>query len=91
MLSALRLRHVYAAGAQSFKESFNILGFESVAGGQKFIEKFIELVEGDETGLIADLNGRTDDDLQVHAFVLSKLGLLLVDESVEHGSHSLTS
>jgi hypothetical protein len=75
VLSALRLRHVYAPGAQSLKDNFNILGFESVGGGQKSIEP----VEGDETGPIADLGGCTDDGLQVHAMVLSKLGRLLVD------------
>jgi hypothetical protein len=76
VLSALRLCHVYAPAAQSLKDNFNILGFESVGGGQKFIE----LVEGDETGPIADLGGGcTGDGLQVHAIVLSKLGHLPVD------------
>ena len=59
MPSALGLGHVYAPGAQSLKDNLNILGFESADGGQKFIE----LVECDETCAIADLDGRTNDCL----------------------------
>src|SRR5437870_4980397 len=69
----LSLGHVNAAGAQSLKEGFNIVGLESVYVGQR---ELVELIEGDETRAIADLNGCTNNGLEVHTNVLSKLGHL---------------
>src|SRR5207248_1676121 len=68
--AALRLSHIYPAGAQSLKESLDNLGLKPIGGRRR---ERVNLVKCNEPVLVADFDGASDDRLQVHSVVLSEI------------------